>query len=302
MVYLKHAPVLRAKGSDLVDLVQRISTNDVSVLSKGKDVSTIFTTEKGRIFEFVHIVPLEAHDTYLLILAGCYEDNFKEWLSKYIIMEDVEIEQAPVSPGHWLVHKADFQSNPIPEAVRETLLANRFIAVSEEYRGKIWVRIVDIEGTNRADHLLEVLANVDFESFESFDIARINAGIPFAGKELSESYNPLESMSREYVSFTKGCYVGQEVIARLDSYRKVSKILVRVEGDGVGILGNLLVDGKDAGSITSIMQNDPHSWVGLAYIRGFALNSDHIQTVGSDGIIRILDAITPEDIYGVAHG
>ena len=55
---------------------------------------------------------------------------------------------------------------------------------------------------------------------------RILLGIPAPGHELTEDYNPLEAGLGEAVSFTKGCYVWQEVVARLNTYDTVSRRLV----------------------------------------------------------------------------
>ena len=58
---------------------------------------------------------------------------------------------------------------------------------------------------------------------------RIEAGIPGPEAELNDRVNPLEAGLEEFVSFTKGCYVGQEVIARLDTYDKVQRRLVHLD-------------------------------------------------------------------------
>ncbi len=59
-----------------------------------------------------------------------------------------------------------------------------------------------------------------------YETLRIEYGIPKFGKEMTNETNPLECGLEKYVSFTKGCYIGQEVIARLDTYDKISKHMV----------------------------------------------------------------------------
>jgi folate-binding protein YgfZ len=56
---------------------------------------------------------------------------------------------------------------------------------------------------------------------EAYDALRISLGIPAAGHEIAESFNPYDAGLRQDISFTKGCYIGQEVIARLDTYQKI---------------------------------------------------------------------------------
>ena len=86
------------------------------------------------------------------------------------------------------------------------------------------------------------------------EVLRIEAGLPSAGRELTEEYNPWEARLQDAISLTKGCYVGQEVIARLNTYKKVSKYLVRLqlEGDPPAI-GSRLENGagEPIGTLTS---------------------------------------------------
>ena len=60
----------------------------------------------------------------------------------------------------------------------------------------------------------------------AYDAFRISRGIPAFGAEISNAFNPYEAGLAHAISFTKGCYIGQEVIARLDTYEKVQRELV----------------------------------------------------------------------------
>jgi folate-binding protein YgfZ len=105
---------------------------------------------------------------------------------------------------------------------------------------------------------------------DAVEAVRIERGIPAFGKELTEDYNPHEANLVHHVSFSKGCYIGQEVIARLQTYQKVSKYLVGLRWDGEGpALDSFLVhDGKRMGIVTSAARL-PHTGanVGLGYVR-----------------------------------
>ena len=90
---------------------------------------------------------------------------------------------------------------------------------------------------------------------EDYEVFRVGAGVPVYGAELGEEVNPLEAGLWEAVSFTKGCYVGQEVVARLNTYEKVKRYLSKLsvkEGEMPEPGARLTVDGKDAGKITSV--------------------------------------------------
>jgi folate-binding protein YgfZ len=102
---------------------------------------------------------------------------------------------------------------------------------------------------------------------------RVAQQIPVLGHELSELANPLEAGAAAGVDFEKGCYIGQEVIARLDSYNKVQRRLARLTwqipapGD-IPTGGELRSDGKNAGFVTTHVY-DPRSecFRGLGLIR-----------------------------------
>jgi folate-binding protein YgfZ len=95
--------------------------------------------------------------------------------------------------------------------------------------------------------------------------------VPEYGREISEAYNPLEAGLIGSIDFAKGCYIGQEVIARLDTYQKIQKHLVRLEfsADATVSEGAVLTNaGQEVGKITSVT-NIPTGLglVGMAYIR-----------------------------------
>ena len=105
----------------------------------------------------------------------------------------------------------------------------------------------------------------------AMDGVRVNFGMPEFGPELGEPYNPLEAGLIGSVDFTKGCYIGQEVIARLDSYKKVQKYLVslRFAADAPVSSGDVLQqDGQNVGTITSVAPAPSEGVLkGLGYVK-----------------------------------
>ncbi len=83
-----------------------------------------------------------------------------------------------------------------------------------------------------------------------------------------QEYNPLELNLWNWISFTKGCYIGQEVIARLDTYQKIQRALCRISSDEQFQEQDVLFDGegKEIGKITSVI-NDGDRTIGLAMVR-----------------------------------
>ena len=128
---------------------------------------------------------------------------------------------------------------------------------------------------------------------DSWEMLRIKYAIPLFGREIGQEYNPLEVGLEKLIDFDKGCYIGQEVIARLDTYNKVKKRLVSLSIDSSYSCSpkqEIYLDGKVVGHITSIaMHPNGLEYIGLGFLRvgplsqseSFALNSDGV------GIARI---------------
>jgi folate-binding protein YgfZ len=106
---------------------------------------------------------------------------------------------------------------------------------------------------------------------EALEAVRLSYAVPAYGHELGESYNPLEAGLIGSIDFAKGCYIGQEVIARLDTYQKIQKHLVRLEfsADATVSEGDTLNDdGHDVGKVTSVTKlPNGLGLVGMAYVR-----------------------------------
>jgi folate-binding protein YgfZ len=111
-------------------------------------------------------------------------------------------------------------------------------------------------------------------SDDLFEILRIEAGLPKAPNELNEKHNPLETtLAQTALSFTKGCYIGQEVIARLDSYDKVQRHMMGVQFSTSGATGAIMVAEAEIGEVTSVVTSPQFSTpIGLAYIRSAHAN------------------------------
>ena len=106
---------------------------------------------------------------------------------------------------------------------------------------------------------------------EAYEALRVERGVPVHGPEMGDDYNPLEAGLIGSIDFAKGCYIGQEVIARLDTYQKVQKYLVRLSfSPGTTVAsGNLLQHGgQTAGKITSVaVLPSTGETIGLGYVR-----------------------------------
>ncbi len=103
---------------------------------------------------------------------------------------------------------------------------------------------------------------------ETYQVLRIEAGRPEFGHELGDEYIPLEANLWAEVSFTKGCYTGQEIIARMESRQRLAKQLMglRFESE-VTLPATLLSDEREVGVVTSVAHSPALGWIGLGYVK-----------------------------------
>jgi tRNA-modifying protein YgfZ len=101
-----------------------------------------------------------------------------------------------------------------------------------------------------------------------YEILRVEAGLPSAQHELSEEYSPLEVNLESAISDKKGCYTGQEVIARQMTYDKVTRRLVGLLlGEEIPLGAQLRGEGKPVGVITSTVLSSRYGPIALSIIK-----------------------------------
>lgn len=274
--YVDHStrPIVRLTGLEALDLMQRISTNDVRSLKVGSSVGTILTTDKGRLRDVLSLARLS--DTELLLFGTLWvRKELAAWIERFVIMEDLKVQDATDEffRYHLLWPTASMQVAPggslqslertFGGGGRAWLMADpatggrAVILVGDKHLGSVARQHLEREGFGAGDQA----------SLRDFCVYY---GLPVPGLELSIEYNPHEVGLLDLVSFTKGCYVGQEVIARLDTYKKVQRRLVSLElSEKPALLPARLTDGtEEVGTLTSATYSDDlTSWIGLGYVK-----------------------------------
>jgi aminomethyltransferase len=281
--YIRHdRGVLVGTGADRLDLLHRLSTNATRDLKPGEETSTILTSDKGRIVEILRIYALP--ESILMVMLGRDVGTVSAWLDKYTIMDDFVTSDATDRYAVVGIYGERARSVVAALAGSEPPNAGAFLSAAgptgEYYIARdariggaggfqVIVPAADYDALDRG--LQELGAHpVDRETFE---VLRVESGLPGIGHELSQSYNPLEAGLTPLISFTKGCYIGQEVIARLDTYDKVQRHLVGLAFDAepADASAALQVESADAGKIgavTSLVYSPRLAKpIGLAYVR-----------------------------------
>lgn len=274
-----HYGLIRMVGKDALDLLHRLSTQDLAPLRPGEGAETILTTEKGRILDTVLL--LRRADDLMLQVSPTNQARVLTWLNKYTIMEDSAATDVTDEHGQLLVLGAE-ASTMISKLIPSVTHLPLYHHVDAEVAGASVVvsrtRAPVGDGFHLVAHagdlgpVRAVIARAGVTPIEAsaFDVLRIEAGQPEFGSELDERFNPHEANLARHISYTKGCYIGQEVIARLDTYDKVQRHLrgLRVQGDASVTPGSqLLRDGKEVGLVTSVATSPAFGQIALAYVR-----------------------------------
>ena len=271
------------KGKDGLDLMDRISTNDMKELIVGTACDTVFCTPKGRIVDFVKVMQYKGN--HLLISSYLDNNHLIEWINRFIILEDVQLEDSS-EQFCWFTLIGSQARRFVQQSSGQTIVEeDEIIWLNRE--GVIFPALLNnnfnLPAYNFCLSVNEVSSVFDWllkevNAFggslignDVFQILRIESGMPDWGTELTEDFNPHEARLINAVSFTKGCYTGQEVIARLDTYDKVQKYLMIIELNERLIDKaplDIYYDNERVGNLTSYAFNPLNkSCVGLGYIK-----------------------------------
>ncbi len=259
---------LLLRGPDGLDLLHRISTADLRGLAPGAFRPAVLTDNKGRMVDQVGVFR-RREDVLLAISIGA-RAAVAAHVGKFIISEDVEIADpgpawaslllwGPGAPG--LPAKAGI---PAPRPGEALFAGDLAVAVAAAAAG-VHGPVADV--ADAAARLLAAGARP--AGSEAWEALRIAEGIPAYGREITPDWNPLEAGLGPAISFTKGCYVGQEVIARLHTYEKQRRALYRVSlsGDPGPLPAPVRAGAEEVGRLTSAMAVPGEGWRGLAYLR-----------------------------------
>lgn len=265
--------VLRLEGSSSLDLLNRMSTNELLNMPINSIRETVLTSAHARIIDRIHVIH-QTNEVLLLTSRGRGE-NVLNWLRQHIFFQDdVQISLMPSDWSFWGVYGPDadkvisvyFPEADIPEFNR--ILASNGAIIWRSTRPIPGIQLlVDRAYGNEIENKLSASEGIRSNE-HAYEIIRIKAGFPHSPNEINENYIPLEIDLWDAVSFSKGCYVGQEIIARLESRGKLARKLVGLQLSGHAPLDSPIFHGKrNLGALTSITFSPDEEWIGLAVIK-----------------------------------
>ncbi len=292
--------ILKLQGKDHVDLLHRLTTNEVRNLAPGSGQLNIFADAKGRIVDRVFL--LKSEDSILLLTGAGNGDKIAGWLEKFIFLEDVQVENQTQS------HAVLSFFGPEATKVLSAVLGSDFCAPADNgFVVNAWhgtelilqkTPELPVSGFNVICENAKLVTLWDAAlrhgaqplGYDAYNTLRIEAGWPELNRDFDADINPHEAGMLALIDFDKGCYIGQEVIARLDTYDKVQKHLT-----GLILAGSELPDTKEKifseeteiGFVTSSVRSLLLAkGIALGYVRTKFLQEGAAVTIGSDGRIQ----------------
>jgi len=285
LIDLSHHGAIRIGGKEGPQFLNGLLTNDVKTLEKGKGMRAALLTGHGKVRAFCRVFNLgeefliindpQTHaKVFKYIFPFSYAGDFK--------VEDVTDQFRMLSiqgPKSLLVMKeASFE--PVPALSEhdylETIIGGQHVLVAQaSHTGEIGFDIfTPTAGLKDVwDFLLlkggfHAISPFGLESLESL---RIEAGIPVYGIDVDETNMMLETGLLDAVSFTKGCYTGQEAVAMATYRGHVSKKLsgLQLQGEQLPLPGDkILKDDREVGQITSATRSERlQSIIALGYVK-----------------------------------
>ncbi|MBD2525986.1 folate-binding protein YgfZ [Nostoc sp. FACHB-133] len=270
---------IKVAGDDRLTFLHNQSTNNFQILKPGQGCDTVFVTSTARTIDLATAYVRE--DAVILLVSPNRRQYLMEWLDKYIFYAD-KVELSDITE-----YTNTFSLiGPGSDAVLEKLGIGELIG--QPYGNHQVYTIAPAEGvriavgsglaapgytftfpyTDKAtvwNKLLE--AGAVEMSDRAWDALRILQGRPAPDAELTDDYNPLEVGLWQTISFTKGCYIGQETIARLNTYKGVKQHLLGIRLSAPASVGSAIAVGDEkVGKLTSYTETGD-GYFGLGYIR-----------------------------------
>ena len=276
---------LRVFGKDRETLLHRLTVNEMRNLKSGEGVVNIFTNAKGRVVDVVEMF-VEDHSIFLLTSPGRAQ-IVKAWIEKYTFIEEVRCEDLTSQFGmislfgaesaallqalfDWSVHDLPAQQARLLVHDEKSILVQRSGLITPVQFNLI-MPAAELEKFWQA-----LITKATPIGHQTYEMLRIHRGLPRMEKEITDEYNPHEVGLFPFINFEKGCYIGQEVIARLDTYQKVQRQLAGVKFEMSDPEDKLFavtpapiyVGEQPIGQLTSACFSPGHqSGLGLAVIR-----------------------------------
>jgi folate-binding protein YgfZ len=278
---------LLASGPDALEFLQGQLTNDIEAIAAGEGCYAALLDRKGHMQADMRVLRFES-DRFWVDLERAPTDPVVRHLSLYRVGQEVEIADRTADEAILSVIGPGAAATSGAEGLR-TEHAHRELEVGgatcRAVATDLGIDLICASGQAGAVTAALVDAGAESVSEAAAEIMRVEAGRPRFGREMSSATIPQEAgIDDRAVSFTKGCYIGQETVARLHYRGKPNRHLRGLRLDGPVADGDpITFDGRDVGRIGTAVVSPAHGPIALAVIRREAEPGSRV-AVGEAGL------------------
>ena len=290
---------IRVSGSEATMFLNGLITNDVKNLAQNRWISAVFPTVQGRLIGAVRVIR-GSELAFLIDTEAATHEAVLKTVSRFVLAGDFKVSDV-TSETALLTVQGKKAAEVVEKVTGVSDLPAKGVA---EVDGMTIIRATHtgedgfdlVVDASRAAEIRQALeaAGARPISDETFEILRVEAGIARFGRDMDESSVVPETNLDDAVSYTKGCYVGQEIIVRIKHRGHPAKKLTRLrfETDRQIDAGTVIksTDGQEIGRVTSAVISPRFGSIGLGYVR-YEHFADGTRVVVGDGI----DAIVGND-------
>ncbi|MCO8123672.1 aminomethyltransferase [Stieleria sp. TO1_6] len=259
---LSSATVIDLVGQDAGAILHNLTTNEIKSLPVGTGCETFITEVRGKMLAYVDA--FRTAEGYRMIGAGGQAEVIASHADRYTIREDAQ----PVDLSEQLT--VFVVAPDAHDSIRVNTNWDEYATqvYPVQWLGSGTLLLV----TARPEFVEQQLSDLDqsWGDQDAFHHARTLAGFPWFGIDLSDKNLPQEaSRIEQTISFTKGCYLGQETVARLDALGQVQKQLMQWQSQGSipAPASEVSSDGKVVGRLTSIAATSENTAVAIGVTR-----------------------------------
>lgn len=269
-------------GKEAVQFLDGMITNDMKTLEEGQQMLAAFPNAKGRLLAVVRI--LRKGDKFLIETEEATRETVFQNLFRFTFAGDFFVED--LSQKYRICQVWNFERSSPASVLRfEGRGYTTWAIPHDEWRSFNYNLVDDGGFVQRSDR---IYSEIDYETYE---LLRIESGIPKYGIDMDDTTIVPEIGLEEMISYNKGCYIGQEIIARIYFRGHVAKRLTGIMCESVLQPGDeiLTADGKNAGRVTSTAFSPKlDKAIALAFVR-YDYLAEGTELIANDTSVKVID-------------